>query len=216
MMDSGMQESEKGGVIPIGDSNAEVFEAILTYLYVGATSLPVDAVVELLLVSTRYRLVGLTQQCERFIADNMVFENVLDVYELAKTIDSHVLLNVCKKLVLDFESEIKQLPDYAQFDATNKEVFEVWWKAKALATEIKPKERSVNTWNAYLDEAKSDIYAKAGFGKRDQAAQTSYEDEEEYYSDEDMAKFIYKRPNNSNSGENQGGEEDYDEDDYDE
>jgi len=201
MMEANMQEASHGGVIPIADCSAPAFQSILEYLYVGSAVLPPEAVVDLLWVSSRYRLVGLAQQCELYIARHLAIEHLVDIYLLADTIQSHVLLNACQRLVESEWEQISALPEFKEFPAKAKEQFQTWHTAKLEADKpVKPEEPAETHWSRAVKESKSDLYSKVGFGRRDEPVQPSpprvldYYDYDSAEEDEDLAEYIYVRP----------------------
>jgi len=96
MMDSKMSESERDGTIFVEDVHPIVFEAVKEYFYTNSTHLSADYIIEMFITANVWRMTGLKQMCESFIAENIELESVLPILDVATFYKSSVLNTACK------------------------------------------------------------------------------------------------------------------------
>jgi len=97
---SGFKESTED-VIPITDTKASVFLAMLEYIYTDCLTIEDDDAVELLTSANAYSLERLKALCEDFVEKGLDVENAAWLLEIAERYDAQQLKGFCMYFLLN-------------------------------------------------------------------------------------------------------------------
>ena len=87
-----MSQGEAGQItLSVHDYTAEVFEAMVRFLYLGETTINSNDLVDLLRLCQEYLLPEMKQAIEHVFADQLTVDLFLDIYMLAKAFDCQFL-----------------------------------------------------------------------------------------------------------------------------
>ena len=73
----------KSNTVNIPDVDHEVLKEMLRFIYMGEVEDIKKMASELFIVADKYDIQGLKSKCEKYIADNIAIENVMQIFELA-------------------------------------------------------------------------------------------------------------------------------------
>jgi hypothetical protein len=84
-----------GDEVVLESVSSEVLRNIVTWAYTDAVRIRSDAIIDVLEASHRLHIVGLFNQCERILAQNLDVDNVRDVLAYAQMYDAKWLVIAC-------------------------------------------------------------------------------------------------------------------------
>lgn len=97
MLETNMKEKEQS-VVQISDFDGDVVRGMLQYLYTGETPLVSQRGPDLLRIADKYDLLGLKEDCEHAICDNLSVDNAAEMLSVAHMYNATLL----KQFVLGF------------------------------------------------------------------------------------------------------------------
>ncbi|CAI7894192.1 unnamed protein product, partial [Closterium sp. NIES-54] len=106
------EQEKEAKDIEIPNISLPVFESMMRCIYTGAVEVRAEMAQDLLRAADQYLLETLKRLCEHAIAQDLMVENVANVYELAETYHAQSLRQMCVLFVLDHHEQMCNLPGY--------------------------------------------------------------------------------------------------------
>lgn len=125
MFKAGMQEESKREIL-LCDTSAEVFRALVRYIYTGQCNGPLlfSHTEECLYLADKYDLKGLRQQCEKELAAGLSADNTLALLSLSTTYDMPTLREVAWAALSRNFKFIKSTSEFKELAATDPTLFD--------------------------------------------------------------------------------------------
>ena len=114
MFTSGMVEA-KSGLVSIDDTNAEVIEEMLHYIYTGKTTKMSELSQELFQVANKYQIIDLRAKCEEYFIFNLTCENAVQILDLARVYELESLRKSVAAFVSKHEEDMVKEQSYQEF-----------------------------------------------------------------------------------------------------
>lgn len=117
---SSMQEGSKDE-IEIKDTNAEVFRAIINYIYTDEVEFnDLSMVANILVESNKYNLIRLKKICEWELTKIIDHDNVIDLLHLSDIHDASELRNICLDYAVQHFDVVTKRKDFDVFKKLSK------------------------------------------------------------------------------------------------
>ncbi|KAL0860754.1 hypothetical protein ABMA27_009303 [Loxostege sticticalis] len=100
------QVSEDHPKIPITDTEPEVFQAVLKYIYTDTVDVKGKIVSDVITAAKNYQLPGLLKGLDRFIADDLTPKTVLEAYSLVLHTTDSDLKKKCEEIIKTKTKEV--------------------------------------------------------------------------------------------------------------
>ncbi|KAL4296698.1 hypothetical protein GQ457_12G003220 [Hibiscus cannabinus] len=111
MFDGGYREKEARD-IEIPNIKWEVFEMMMRFIYTGSVDVTLDIAQDLLRAADQYLLEGLKRLCEYTIAQDILLENVSNMYELSEAFHAMSLRHTCILFILEHFDKLSARPGH--------------------------------------------------------------------------------------------------------
>ncbi|XP_076093860.1 kelch-like protein 35 isoform X1 [Mytilus galloprovincialis] len=115
MFSSGMIESQNG-TVNIQDCSVGIFENILDFIYTGRKVVTFDNCEDLLKAAAIFQMRQLHEKCEQFLLNNLISDNSLGAWKLAKSYDCPSLCTKAWTLILMNFTDICRSEDFLFLD----------------------------------------------------------------------------------------------------
>ncbi|KAL6060570.1 BTB/POZ domain-containing protein 7 [Balamuthia mandrillaris] len=143
---SGMKESTSGE-IEIADISYETFLSLLMYFYTGYTNITEETVVELMMIANLYSALQLQEQCESFVEDGILVDNVTYLLEMAERFQTHHLRCVAMDYLLQYVKGKIDVTQLEGFSSLKPEILDEFRRGETYAANcevIGPKTGFIN------------------------------------------------------------------------
>ena len=90
---SGMDANQRE--FTLAHVSSEVLRNIVTWVYTDTVKIRSDSIIDVLEAAHRMRIVGLFDQCQRILAQNLDTDNVLDILAYASMYEAQWLTSAC-------------------------------------------------------------------------------------------------------------------------
>ncbi|KAK8709587.1 hypothetical protein V6N13_060602 [Hibiscus sabdariffa] len=111
MFDGGYREKDARD-IEIPNIKWEVFEMMMRFIYTGLVDVTLDIAQDLLRAADQYLLEGLKRLCEYTIAQDILLENVSNMYELSEAFHAMSLRHTCILFILEHFDKLSARPGH--------------------------------------------------------------------------------------------------------
>ncbi|KAK8684814.1 hypothetical protein V6N13_040830 [Hibiscus sabdariffa] len=111
MFDGGYREKDARD-IEIPNIKWEVFEMMMRFIYTGSVDVTLDVAQDLLRAADQYLLEGLKRLCEYTIAQDILLENVSNMYELSEAFHAMSLRHTCILFILEHFDKLSARPGH--------------------------------------------------------------------------------------------------------
>ena len=98
--------AEKESIVRLPDTNEEILEQFLKFLYMEDCALTADNVFAILYLAKKYIVPSLKEKCTNFLMENLNPENVLDVLDQVTRFDEEDLKRHCWKVIQSNTSKV--------------------------------------------------------------------------------------------------------------
>ncbi|XP_058769649.1 ARM REPEAT PROTEIN INTERACTING WITH ABF2-like isoform X2 [Vicia villosa] len=112
MFDGGYREKDARD-IEIPNIRWEVFELMMRFIYTGSVDVTPDIAQDLLRAADQYLLEGLKRLCEYTIAQDILLENVSNMYELSEAFNAISLRHACILFILKHFDKLSARPGHS-------------------------------------------------------------------------------------------------------
>lgn len=152
----GVYKEKDADVIDIPNIRYCVFEAMMTCIYTGTVDVKYEIAHELLQAADQYLLDGLKRLCELAIAEELSYNNIMHIYELAETYHAPQLMTSTILFTLEHYKDLIKTNSFTSFGVAitrmMPEIRELFKRAAIKAAENFDKDREQSQGTHLTDD----------------------------------------------------------------